>query len=261
MRSCRRAIPALFFALAAACQAPGGAKQTARAADEWVHTYPLTAAGELQITNTNGAIDIEGTAASRVEIRAERIAHATTDAAARDLLTHINIRGETASGNVTIQTERISGVMIGASVEVIYHVRAPASATIRARTANGQVTVTATTGRVIVSAVNGDIVGHSLAGSIDLRTVNKSVTIDVAKVGSDPIDLRATNGTIQLGLPADTNANLSAMCSNGTIEVTGLAFQTLGEQTRRRVRGRINAGGTPIELTANNGNIRVHERR
>ena len=139
--------------------------------------------------------------------------------------------------------------------------KTPASATIRARTANGSITVTATTGRLIASAVNGDIVGHSLAGGIDARTMNKSVTIDVAEVGREPIDLRASNGSIQLGLPADANANLSATCSNGNIEVAGLTFETLGEQNRRRVRGRINAGGTPIELNTNNGDIRVHERR
>jgi hypothetical protein len=263
MQSCHSAVlTAVSLALtAAACQAPGVVKQTARAADEWAGTYPLAADGELQIINTNGAIEIQATTAPTVEVHAERIARAATDAAARDLLPHISIRSDSAIGHVTIQTERMSGLLIGVSFEVVYHVSAPASATIRARTANGSISATGTSGRLIALAANGDILGEGLAGGIDARTVNKGVTIDMAKVGDEPIDLRATNGSIQLGLPLDTNANLAATCSNGNIEVTGLTFQPLGEQTKRRVRGRINKGGTPIELNTTNGDIRVHERR
>ena len=33
---------------------------SARATDEWTHTYPLSAGGEVRITNTNGKIDVEG---------------------------------------------------------------------------------------------------------------------------------------------------------------------------------------------------------
>lgn len=255
-------LTAVSIALAAgACQAPGVATQTARAVDEWTGTYPLTADGELQIINTNGAIEIEAATTPTVEVHAERIARATTDAAARDLLPHISIRADSVSGHLTIQTERMSGLLIGVSFEVVYHVKAPASATIRARTANGSITATGTSGRLVAFAANGDILGHALAGGIDARTVNKGVTIDMATVGREPIDLRAANGSIQLGLPLDTNANLAATCSNGNIEVTGLTFQPLGDQTKRRLRGRINTGGTPIELNTTNGDIRVYERR
>src|SRR6185295_7352369 len=124
----RRAIVLLLscVVMSGGCQSPGGARQTARASDEWNRTYPLTPDGELQITNTNGDIEIEGASASTVEVRAERIAHATTDAAARDLLPHIDISEENAVDKVVIQTDRIGGVMIGASVEVVYHVKLPA---------------------------------------------------------------------------------------------------------------------------------------
>src|SRR5258706_94484 len=33
---------------------------SARATDEWTHTYPLTAGGEIRIVNTNGRIEHEG---------------------------------------------------------------------------------------------------------------------------------------------------------------------------------------------------------
>ena len=51
---------------------------SARATDEWTHTYPLTPGGEIAIDNTNGKIDVEGTDAATVEVRAERIAKGAT---------------------------------------------------------------------------------------------------------------------------------------------------------------------------------------
>ena len=53
-------------------------KLTARATDEWTHTYPLTAGGEVRIVNTNGKVDVEGVEGSTVEVRAERIARGAT---------------------------------------------------------------------------------------------------------------------------------------------------------------------------------------
>ena len=110
-----------------------------RATDEWVRTYPLTAGGEVRIVNTNGKIDIEGTDGSTVEVRAERIARGTTDAAARELLPRIVIKEEKKPDLVSLETQRMSGIMFGAAFEVRYHVRAPKSAVINVTNTNGQV--------------------------------------------------------------------------------------------------------------------------
>src|SRR5215831_15104496 len=65
---------------------------SARATEEWTHTYPLTAGGELRIVNTNGRIEIEGVDGATLEIRAERIAKGATESAARELLPRIVIK-------------------------------------------------------------------------------------------------------------------------------------------------------------------------
>ena len=74
------------------------------------------------------------------------------------------------------------------------------------------------------------------------------------------IELRTVNGELKLTLPGNANANLSASVTNGVIDTSGLALDLMGEQTRRRVRGRLNGGGTPIELATTNGPIRVAVR-
>jgi hypothetical protein len=233
---------------------------TARATDEWTRTYPLTAGGEVRIVNTNGKIEVEGVDGSTVEVRAERIARGATDAAARELLPRIVIREDNKPDRVSLETERMSGIMIGAAFEVRYHVRAPKNAVINVTNTNGQVALTALDGNVRAHTTNGGVNGKDLTGGVDARSTNGGVTIDMASVGPDSISLRTTNGGVTLTLPDSAKANLSASCTNGGINVSALDKLEISDQSRRRVAGLLNGGGTPIELRTTNGGIRVRPR-
>jgi len=52
----------------------------------------------------------------------------------------------------------------------------------------------------------------------------------------------------------------NGQCTNGSIDASAMNLARMGEQTPRRVRGRLNSGGTPIELSTVNGNILVEPR-
>src|SRR3954454_5769957 len=99
-------VSVLPLALAFACCAVSLGNLQARATDEWTHTYPLTAGGEVRIVNTNGRIDVEGVDGSTVEIKAERIAKGATESAARELLPRIGIKEDVKPDKVTVETER-----------------------------------------------------------------------------------------------------------------------------------------------------------
>ena len=146
---------------------------------------PLSAGGEVRIVNTNGRIDVEGVDGSTVEVRAERIARGATDAAARELLPRIVIKEEKKPDLVSLETERMSGIMFGAAFEVRYHVRAPKNAVINVTNTNGQVALTALDGKVRAHTTNGGVNGKSLGGGVDARSTNGGVTIDMASVGAD----------------------------------------------------------------------------
>jgi hypothetical protein len=233
---------------------------TARATDEWTRSYPLQAGGEVRIVNTNGKIDIEGTDGSTVEVRAERIARGATDAAARELLPRIVIKEDIRPDRVSLETERMSGIMIGAAFEVRYHVRAPKKAVVNITNTNGQVALAALDGKVRAQTTNGGVNGRGLSGGVDARSTNGGVTIDMAAVGPDSITLRTTNGGVTLTLPDRAKANLTASCTNGGINVSALENLEISEQSRRRVEGRLNGGGTTIEVRTTNGGIRVRPR-
>jgi DUF4097 and DUF4098 domain-containing protein YvlB len=233
---------------------------TARATDEWTRTYPLAAGGEVRIANSNGRIEIEGIDGSTVEVRAEKIAHGATDAAARELLPRIVIKEDATANRVSLETERMSGILIGVSYEVRYHVRAPKKAMVSVTNTNGQVLLTALSGEVTAQTTNGAVNGKSLTGAIEAHTTNGAVNIDMASVGSGRIALRTTNGSVTLAIPETAKADISASVTNGGISAGSLEKLEISETSRRKLEGRLNGGGTPIELRTTNGGIRIRAR-
>jgi len=155
---------------------------SARATDEWTHTYPLSQGGEIRIINTNGRIDVEGVDGATLEVRAERIARGSTDAAARELLPRIVIKEDVKPDRVTLETERMSGIMIGAGFEVRYHVKAPRTALVNVTNTNGQVALNALSGKVVAHTTNGAVKGTNLSGGVEGATTNGSVSIDMSSV-------------------------------------------------------------------------------
>lgn len=232
----------------------------AHATEEWTHTYPLTAGGEIRIVNTNGRIDVEGVDGSTVEIKAEKIARGSTDAAARELLPRIVIKEDVKPDRISLETERMSGIMIGAGFEVRYHVRAPKGAVVNATNTNGQVAVNAMSGKVLAHTTNGAVKGTNLTGGVNGETTNGSISIDMASVGSDRISLETTNGSVTLMLPEKAKATVSATVTNGGINVGSLDNFEVTEKARRRLEGKLNGGGTEVELHTTNGSIRLRSR-
>ena len=252
-------IPVTLALLLAGCDLSIGSL-TGRATEEWTRSYPLAAGAEIRIGNTNGRVEVEGVDGSTVEVRAEKIARAATDTGARELLPRITIREDVQSDRVTVETERLSGIMIGAAFEVRYHVRAPRGAVVNVTTTNGGIGLTALTGKVVAHTTNGGVTAKELTGGIDARSTNGGVTLDFASLGSEPVSARTTNGGVVVTLPSSTKADVSASCTNGGIIVSPDLTLAVTEQSRRKLEGRLNGGGTPIQLSSTNGGVRIKTR-
>jgi DUF4097 and DUF4098 domain-containing protein YvlB len=233
---------------------------SARATDEWTRSYSLKPGGEIRIVNTNGRIEIEGTSSKSVEIRAERIARAATETAARELLPRIVIKEEATPERVSLETERMRGIMIGAAFEVRYHVRAPKNALVNVSNTNGQVVLTGLAGSIRARTTNGGVKGDALTGAVEARSTNGQVAIDLASVGSERISLHTTNGGVVLTLPESAKADLSASVTNGGISVGEFQNLDVAERSRRRFEAKLNGGGTPIEVQTTNGGVRIRPR-
>jgi DUF4097 and DUF4098 domain-containing protein YvlB len=243
--------------LLAGCELHGLA---ARASDEWTRSYRLKSGGTIEIENTNGRIEVEGSDGATVDVRAEKIAKGATDEAARELLPRIEIKEEATPERISLRTERMNGIMIGASFEVRYHVRAPRNAVVTVSNTNGQVTLSGLTGKVTARTTNGQVKGDGLTGEVDARTTNGGVTMDMPAVAKAPMRLQTTNGAVTLMLPDSAKVDLTASVTNGGISVGDFSNLDVVEKSRRRFEARLNGGGTPIELQTTNGGVRIRPR-
>jgi DUF4097 and DUF4098 domain-containing protein YvlB len=211
----------------------------------------------VEVVNTNGEIDVAPGDGAQVEVTAERIAKAATDEAARDLLKDVRIEEQASPDRVRLETKTPPGMTrLGGSTEVRYHLKVPASATVRVRNTNGAVRVTGVTGAVRAETTNGGVRGIDLGGAVEATTTNGGVRLQVVSVADGGIRAETVNGGIDVTLPAAAKANVEANCVNGGISVSGLSIEG-GESSRRRVDGRLNGGGPNVSLDTTNGGIRI----
>ena len=229
-----------------------------KAQDEWNRTYPLAAGGRLEIINVNGRIAAEPASGPTVEIRAERSAKAPTDEGARDLLGRLEMREEVGDGRVRIEVRspRTSGP---SGHEIKWTIKVPKGVSVDLRTINGGVHMTGLDGDVRARATNGGIIGADLVTSnVDAAVTNGGVEIALASTPTaGSFDLESVNGGVTITLPPASKADIAARCVNGGIAVEGLDVEIEGEQTRRRLDGKLNGGGARISMETVNGGIKI----
>ncbi len=174
----------------AGCDMHHGAPLEGRASDEWTRTYTLDPGGEFQVVGAVGSIDVKAGSGSTIDVRAERIVRARTDAAAQPMVTHVRIGEDVASDKIVLRSDGLGGIVVGAEVEVNFHITVPAATRLRLRATGGDITLADVTGAVVASSTNGGIVGKGLGGGVDARSTNGPITIDLAALSRDPVDLQ-----------------------------------------------------------------------
>ena len=256
-----RSVPVLAAVVLAAslsaCGLPMGGSFKADARDTWTRTYQLSKTGEVKITNVTGRVEVEGVDGSTVEVVAERIAHAATDQLAKDLLPKIPIDDRSTPETVFVETGHITGMLIGVSFEVQYHVKVPRTATVRVMTVNGGVELRGLAGRTTARCTNGGIAATDITGGLEGRTVNGGVHVQLAAVGNSDITLSTVNGGAIVTLPETAKATVNATWVNGGFNSGGLKFD-VRDSSKRHFEGLLNGGGTVINVTTVNGGVVVN---
>jgi hypothetical protein len=225
-----------------------------KAQDQWTRTYTIAAAGDVEIINANGGIDVVGSDGTQVEVVAERVARGMTDEDAKKILQQLQIAEDVSANRVRLETMVPTGE--GRRVEVRYHVKVPASVNLRLQNSNGAIDVVAVKGTVRAETSNGTVKGRDLTGSVEANTTNGAVRLDMNAVAPGGIRAETVNGAVELTIPSGAKAEIQASCLNGRISVDGLKLDG-GESTRRRVEGRLNGGGPKVIADTTNGKIQI----
>lgn len=255
----RRFLPLLAVTLLitplAACEL-AMANLHAEAREPWSQKFTLPPNGRLELENTNGGITVEPATGQEIEVSAERIAKASSDEAAKDLLKQVEIQVEQSGDRLRVKSKYPRDLHM-ARVEIRYTVKVPASISVKLENTNGKITLTNLANSVDASTTNGGVSASGLTGTVKASTTNGGLDIDVNAVAKDGIELSTTNGGVSLHLPSSSKADVSASCVNGGISVDHLTLDKSSDSSRRHVEGRLNGGGPRVKVETVNGGVRI----
>lgn len=244
------AILGMLFALLVAV-AEGHAEVT----EEFHQTYALSSGGSVELHNVNG--DVRITAWDRNEVKVDAVKSART----KERLEQAQIIVEASANRVSIKTQypdhdlTFSDDNVNNPAAVEYTIMVPRSARMdRIELVNGSLEISGVAGEVRASCVNGRIIAKDLAGDSNLSSVNSGVEANFTRMPSRLV-LKSVNGTVELTVPSDVNAEVTAKTVNGSIDNDfGLRVHH-GRYIGHDLRGQIGSGGARIDLENVNGTI------
>jgi hypothetical protein len=227
-----------------------------KATDEWSRKYQIPSTGRFEVVNVNGQVQVEQATGTDVEVRAERIAKASTDQAAKELLARVEIVETRTAEGMKLETKAPKHVGRG-GVEVKYFVKVPAGVKVSAQTTNGGIRLLNISNEIVASTTNGGVNGDGLTGAVDASTTNGGIDLSLGAVAQGGVKAETVNGGVIVSIPRDTKADVRASVVNGGLSVGDLPVETIGEQSRRRLEGKLNGGGPRIVIGAVNGGVRL----
>jgi len=279
----RSAAAMLLCALAATAAASPADAARARSVTERV--FAFGPGGTLVIDSQNGRIVVEAWERPEVRVQITREVRANGEDQARSLLRQLTADVSVTPRRIRIESvypkrEKVVGIwdLIGRgvrSLNIHYYVQVPRQTLLDLSTDNGEIRVRGTQGQSELMTTNGDIDVISVRGPVEARTTNGEIRMArvegsaeaattnggvAAEMTSLPaggvLDLRTTNGNVQLTLPHDIRAVVEANTTNGRVTIN-YKMTMQGAITSKSIRGTIGGGGARIKLETANGNVDV----
>jgi len=222
----------------------------------------------MVVSNVNGRVDVTGDDTDNVEVDIEKRTRYS-----QDLLDRVTVQTRVSGGQTQI-TVRTESLPPGTSVAVDLDIRLPEGVALdsvetkngsvratdiegdaRLETTNGRVTAEDIDGYLTLRSTNGAIEARNVTGLDDVRTTNGSVDVALSSLRRDLV-VRTSNGNIDLAVPAELDAVVNLLTSNGTVGVRGLDPQ-ITDRSRTTLRAILGDGGERIVAETSNGGVRL----
>lgn len=158
---------------------------------------------------------------------------------------------EVHSKNSTIQAQQLDSNITATTSNGTIDVE-DIQGNVSLKTSNGKVKVANIGGSSELVTDNGTVTLNQLAGSVYIRTSNGAITGDTP-IGGD-WDVKTSNGSINLTIPENSSANLTAKTSNSSIK--GNIDWT--DRSDSRANAILGDGSHKMGLTTSNGSISVN---
>jgi len=221
-----------------------------------VREETMNGANPLDVdTGGNGGINIRGWDRADVHMRARIVAHADSEAEAKQIVAGVRI--DTAGGTIRADGPRTDR---GANWSVNIELQVPHNAILTLNTRNGGISVNDVRGQVTLHTVNGGVSLTNVNGNVHGDTKNGGVTIALSGDHWDGqgLDVETHNGGINLAMPDQYSAALETSTVNGRINIDfPIAVQG---RIGRELNTTLGAGGAKIRAVTTNGGVNIRRR-
>jgi hypothetical protein len=249
--------------------APAAAQERETNAFTWSGNIPN--GRRIAVHNINGAIRVERSSSSRVEVTADKEWRRGNP---RD----VRIEQSRASGDDVVicamwsveSTCDADGINTprrnrnndddrdrnrNNDVAVRFTVRVPDGVRVEVNTVNGELEISGATTEVDASTVNGSIRARSAGGPVRAKTVNGSIDVAMGSLGNvNDLDYETVNGSVTIEVPSNISAQLDLSTVNGRIN-TDFPITVSGSLSPRRLRGTVGGGAMRLRASTVNGGI------
>lgn len=222
--------------------------------EEFHQIYALTPDGRIELNNINGAVHISSW--DRNEVKVDAVKYADE----KEWLDEARIDVDSGKDYLTIRTkyrnEREHWNHNATSVD--YTLTVPATANLdKIDLINDSLDVAGVKGEVRAQCVNGRLEASNLTGRAMLKTVNGHLVARFDQLPGTDVELSSVNGSVELTIPSDSNAELEARTVSGNIENDFGLHVIRHRYVGRDLRGELGNGGTHIRLENVNGRIEI----
>jgi len=225
-------------------------------------TLPLAADGCVSLENVNGPTTITGWDRDEVVITGVK------NAGSQAVLDAIKVNVDSTTNRIAIHTRQpsessgffwLGGWMNSRPPTVDYTVQVPRHAHLtNIESVNGKIRISGVYGDIKASTVNGEARVEDAAANLDVETVNGQIKAAFARLGDgQKASFNAVNGRIEVTLPPNTDATVSASTVNGGIssEFPGLTVEKEFLRSHN-LKGTLGSGAAGVHAETVNGAIR-----
>lgn len=221
--------------------------------------YAVGEEGHFEMYGVNGTIDIAGVEeATTIYIWGERMVKSESPEDAAEHIEDITFDVQQGRYRIVFETSMPSDPS-GREYAVVYHVRVPMGWSVSINHMNGSIEAASMNSAIDIDLASGDVNLDELAGDVNVEVSNGTIAGDVLLTHGEICDLDITNGDIDLGIPEDLSAILTAGVVNGTVDVSELRMDDQNAAVDE-VCGCLGDGEKTVDLSAVNGTIRVRCR-
>jgi DUF4097 and DUF4098 domain-containing protein YvlB len=221
-----------------------------------VRNFTLRPQSKLSVDGReNGGVSFYGWDRDEVKVVARIQASGSDDSDAHALARQISII--TDGGRIHAEgpsSQRRS------SWSVSYEIYVPRHSNLEAVTQNGGVSAESVEGDLDFEAMNGGIRVENVGGDVHGRTTNGGVSASLSGASwrGRGLDLRTTNGGVNLRIPRVYNARLETGTTNGGMRIDFPI--TVEGYIGKRIQTQLGSGGPTVRVVTTNGGVQVTQR-